>query len=553
MKTNRLWATVFILTVPNLGTAASQPAAVEPTLPPWQKQMVDWSAMRAQAAEESLQPIRPGIPGQRTFWNERAPCFIYAPAFDFKSVAGATAYRFMAQASGKKNLKLVFEAAHPWAPLTPIWDALPVGEVILQVQALFGENAEPIRLVGERKFYRASAFNGPYQSPAFDFDDCVRRVCLAQFHDPFFQQFKEAKDHYNTGPYPSKLEGTGVVLAMTILARISPRLPEADDALLMARNAAKHLIRTSRPAGDALACFPPTYSTAAISSRKPYIQPDNIMMNMPAQVGNCYLDLFDATKDAGFFQAAVRIADTYRKTQLPGGTWYLMVDGRTGEKLGMEMVPMDMPGINVIEFLERLGVQYGRREFLPARDLALKWIKDHTLKTFDFTGQFEDTGSSHPPFSNLSGNTAAAIASYLFRHANDDPSYPALAEDALRLEEDVFVVWEQPFQKGWFTPCGLEQYAYYMPVNCSAAFYMDACLAGYQATGRKLYLAKALSVANCTTVLQSQSGGIIPTLWNPGGGDDEWPNCPALCAKMMERFARDTAALRHTGNMEYPR
>jgi len=543
--------------------AAEYPETIESALPSWEREVVDWSAARAQAAEESLQPIRPGIPGERPFWNGSAPSFTYAPAFDFKTFKGATAYRFTARVVGMKSATLVFEAENPWAPLTPIWKDLPAGEVILQVQGLKEKDGEPIGLAGERRFYRASVFNGPYQAPAFDFRESVRRVCLFQFRSPFFQQFKEARDHYDMDPYPSKFEGTGVIQSMTILARISPRLPEADDALLMARNAARHLIRISRPSGDALAFFPPTYSATTRTfnpALAPECQPDNIMMYLPAQVGDCYLDLFDATNDAEFFQAAVRIAETYRKTQLPGGTWYLMADGRSGKRLGMEMVPMDMPGFNVVDFLDRLGVQYGRREFLPVRDAAVKWIKDNTLRTFDFTGQFEDTGSDHVPYSNLSGNTAAAIASYLFRHANEDPSSIALAEDALRLEEDVFIEWEQPFnrdlftrpetqfKKDLFTPCAFEQYLCYTSVDCSAAFFMDACLAGYQATAKKQYLAKALSFANAMTVLQEGSGGTIPTWWNPSRIDDVWPNCPALCARMMERFANHTDTLCGTGN-----
>lgn len=50
-----------------------------------------WEALHAQALEESAIPVRPGRPGQVSFWNEKSRRFIHAPAFDFKSVPGRAA------------------------------------------------------------------------------------------------------------------------------------------------------------------------------------------------------------------------------------------------------------------------------------------------------------------------------------------------------------------------------------------------------------------------------------------------------------------------------
>src|SRR3989339_843220 len=93
-----------------------------------------------QAVEESLIPIRPGIPGQRPFWNTKATQFISVPSFDFKPVEGAEYYRFTAVSdNGKKH---IFEAEKPWAPLTPIWAQLPVGDVSLTVEGLDAKNGK---------------------------------------------------------------------------------------------------------------------------------------------------------------------------------------------------------------------------------------------------------------------------------------------------------------------------------------------------------------------------------------------------------------------------
>src|SRR5438067_2333420 len=87
-----------------------------------------------ESKRESRSPIRPGAPGKAPFWNENAKQFIWAPAFDFKPVKGAKLYRFTATSNSGKSL--YFEATKPWAPLTPIWNDLPVGSIDLKVEAL---------------------------------------------------------------------------------------------------------------------------------------------------------------------------------------------------------------------------------------------------------------------------------------------------------------------------------------------------------------------------------------------------------------------------------
>ena len=53
-----------------------------------------FEALNRQAAEEYLEPVRPGYEGRNPFWNGFATKFIYAPAFGFGTVEGAEKYRF---------------------------------------------------------------------------------------------------------------------------------------------------------------------------------------------------------------------------------------------------------------------------------------------------------------------------------------------------------------------------------------------------------------------------------------------------------------------------
>ena len=75
---------------------------------------------------EYLVPIRPGAPGKSPFWNGHASRLMYVPSFDFPAASGGRTYRFRAvsEADGKEYS---FTAEQPWAPLTPIWEQLPVG------------------------------------------------------------------------------------------------------------------------------------------------------------------------------------------------------------------------------------------------------------------------------------------------------------------------------------------------------------------------------------------------------------------------------------------
>lgn len=88
-----------------------------------------------QSLEESMIPVRPGIPGEAPFWNKYAIRFINVPAFDFKPIEGAAWCRFTA-VSESDSMDYVFTAEQPWNPLLPIWKELPVGMVNLTVEGI---------------------------------------------------------------------------------------------------------------------------------------------------------------------------------------------------------------------------------------------------------------------------------------------------------------------------------------------------------------------------------------------------------------------------------
>ena len=93
-----------------------------------------WSKLNSKAADEYLEPIRPGYEGRNPYWNIYAKKFTYAPAFDFKEVEGAVSYRFIITDANGKDLS--FEAKTSHDPLSPVWNDIPVGDTMLSVLAM---------------------------------------------------------------------------------------------------------------------------------------------------------------------------------------------------------------------------------------------------------------------------------------------------------------------------------------------------------------------------------------------------------------------------------
>ena len=126
------------------------------------KEKDGFEALNAQAAEEYLQPLRPGYEGKNPYWNVFAKRFLYAPAFDFKEIEGAKEYKFDLK-NPESGESWSFTAEKPWAPLSPVWNDIPVGDINLSVLAI-GEKGQVLDTAGKREFFRDFPFHGPYNN-----------------------------------------------------------------------------------------------------------------------------------------------------------------------------------------------------------------------------------------------------------------------------------------------------------------------------------------------------------------------------------------------------
>jgi len=501
----------------------------------------DREALHAQAVRESLTPIRPGLPGKRPFWNVNARRFIWAPAFDFPALPGAERYRFTATV-GKQEFS--FMATKPWAPLTPIWRDLPVGNVSLVVTAIGGPEDKVLGVVGRRKFYRGATFAGPYNKPALDYVASARLGLEALMRAGYIRKWltMDRPIEYKLYQYPAKMV-SAVVRAGIMYSKLRPMPSDADVALRIARNAADYLLSISFPAGaSALEYFPPTYRGGNRLDNNPiYLDVDANMLIYPAGVGGAYLDLYEVTGDSKYFLGAKRIADTYRRLQLPNGTWYLLVFNRTG----LPKKPNFCHPTGIASFFRRLVDDYHLVEYRGISERAMKYLLDGPVRTFNWEGQFEDVDPSRP-YRNLQKGTACSVARFLLKKGGKADL--DLAEEAIRFAEDQFVVWERPFSesKSWFTPSALEQYRCYTPVNASTCDLITVYLESFKVTGDRLKLAKAISLANTLTLAQHYHGGRYPTWLNRNKKARRWINCEVKTIEVLrglgEFLRRERAA-----------
>jgi len=495
------------------------------------------------AEEESLIPICPGIPGERPFWNTYAQRFIYVPSFDYQKVEAADTYQFIAR-DDSSHIEYSFITQNPWDPLIPIWNELPIGKISLTVVARKADIT--IDTVGKRIFHKASPYHGPYRKPEVDYRTSVSQLLNYLYNAPYIQHWlqKGTPDpDYGLYGYPSKMFAA-VIEGMLLFEKLGEDKIKKDKAIEIARIVADYLIGLSQPAGNFMEYFPPTYTGPIYADMMDEYRgeslADRIMLIYPAFVGQAYMDLYDFTVEDSYLEAAVRIAGTYRKLQLDNGSWYLLINIESGEPVASNYV---VP-TGIIEFLERLKSDYSIEGFEFCRNRALNFIKKYLVKDFNWEGQFEDQQPSEK-YKNLSKGQACSYAAYLLKEKSGNSEKLALAEELIRFAEDQFVVWDNRNEidswgitsDKWLTPCVLEQYNFYTPVNASSANMIEIYIQAYDRTGNSLYLAKATDLANTIVDTQNRETGHYPTyLVSDLLGQEGWINCMVYTAGVIHDF-----------------
>ncbi len=503
------------------------------------------------AREASSIPIHPGVPDSIPFWNSFSTRFIYAPAFDFDTIAGAVKYRFDL-VSLCDSERWHFESDHPYDPLSPLWADLPVGSYQLIVSGI-NDDGKLLKEAGSREFYRAAPFDGIYHKPVIPYDSSATLALTRLLNRDFVRYWKDNKrpdPDYGWYRYPSKIYSALVVGAVT-QAQLTKGSQKAEEATELAKTVADSLIALSFPKGTPLEYFPPTYHgySQYFKDKDSHMSYDRSLIIQGADAGNAFLDLYDLTKDEKYLESAKHIAETYLNTQLENGSWYLYVNNKTGENLDPNVaIPTAM-----INYFDRLRKDYNVTGLENATENAFNYIINNPVKTYNWQGQFEDIAAQQP-FANQSREQACDLAIYLLRNRADNERSLKLAKDLIRFAEDQFVIWERPkpntepgHQKGyypqnWITPSVQEQYSYWRPISRAAGIMIDTYWEAYRVTGEEIYLAKAKSIANTFTVVQQYHDGNFVTHFTKYKMNF-WLNNAVYPAKVLMNFQKNIEAL----------
>jgi maltose/maltodextrin transport system substrate-binding protein len=491
---------------------------------------------------------RGGVEG-RPYWNGHAIMFMYPPAFDFKSVKGAVDYRF--EVMDDVHVKHVFTAKEPTADLVSVWTNLPTGYVTVNV---YGEDAagRTLGLSGTRTFWKKATFKaGSYPKAKYGYDECAKMIYGYQFRSDDYQYtFRTGKlaQSFDTR-YPAKMM-SGLINGMVNYAELCPE--KREDALKLARAAAKALIDLSEGPHAKYPYFAPTYNPVKYPANQEWPNRRRCMTIYPVFAAQAYLRLYEAVKETEYLELARHIADTFLAFQGEDGTWPLMINFDAGPIGKNRMIP-----IEAVEFFEHLFRVTGDQRYRVAGDRAFGYIEKNLIATWNWEGQFEDT----PPtehYRNLTKHPACSTAIYLLKRHPGDKAKRALARELLRFAEDLFVNWERPYDNGrrvpdqkkftgyynhfwkqdkWIMPSVFEQYGCYTPVDASAAKLIRTYLAFYRVEGNPLDLAKARALGDVATRCTSPDG-LEATWWT----EDElrfgvWPNCMLATASALHELA----------------
>lgn len=464
-----------------------------------------------------MTPIRPGIPGERPFWNRASGQFTYVPAFDIPESEGAACYRFALKNVISERVYLA-DQAKPFEPIYELWRQIPTGGyemTVSPIDAAGNEIGEPF----SRGFVRQPCFHGPYLPPRRSYREAgflglahvfkaefVRKIHASKKIDPAYEPYLS---------YPSKMVAA-VIHALCVYADLSAR--DHDLALAMAESAAEGLIATNVPDGRRLARLPMTYLGENFAAKG---RNHLIMMNYPLSAALAYLALFDRTGREKYKAEALAVLKTFAAIQEKDGTWFLIYDSEKGTP-ATENRLLAYSFLILADKVRGMGIA----DFDAARQKCLDAFLDGPVKTFDWSGQFEDTPPMSP-YANLAKDMAIHFACYLAEHPEIVPNPDSIVGEIVRFADDQFFLWGPAHvPEEWHLrsapnvareliyPVGLEQYNGMYAVNDSSGDGINGFMTMFRLTRNPLWLAKACALANVLTIAQYDDGEIPSGLDN---------------------------------------
>ena len=255
------------------------------------------------------------------------------------------------------------------------------------------------------------------------------------------------------------------------------------------------------------------YSTVSKGKVGGNVDGDAIMTDKPAIMALAMLELATATGDARYREAAVAVANTLAKNQLPEGNWPFRVNPFTGEV----REAYTSSAIYAVMLFEALG-QGTERRWDAAKTKALQWILEGPAKTMLWNGFYEDI-SADKGKDNRTNWDCIDTARWLVAHRTEKPEYLELA---LRLHRWIAREFVEK-AADWAPAEGLREQRCCFATMGVHTMHWAALLADlHLATGEMAFKRRAINSCAMVTYWMRQDGA---NLVGPAWGDEIWFSC----------------------------
>ena len=468
------------------------------------------------------------------------------PCLDLTPVPAASDYEVLiAPMDGVWSVSRL-RGSRPRIDLQPIWRELPLGPLQVTVRAWNSDG----RLVGlgPLAILRRSPDWDGRQDAALDY-----RATGCGVIEYLVRHAPEASDHPGMPGYlwhaAAAVAGRRVAHDFQFPALSYPSLIDlfvtgaasgcgdelGEDLLARARSLADFLLDHPAVTDGPLAGAP--RSTMDQQGGGGMHEPDRITLVRLGWTGCAMLRLAEATGDARYATYGERLGQMLLDTQQADGSWPYRVRLSDGAVLEPYTAAVSI----ALLLLERLDAGVPNGPYAAAIDRGLEWVIANPVRTGLWQQMYEDVPTLEP-YENLEQWAALETAMLLIRRRH--PNALSLARTLVRYVEDQFVLFgdeavlSTPYLP--FTPCVLEQYRCYWPMDFHTANYARAVLALHEATGEPEWAWKAIAAANTivhcrqpdgrlSTLVPDQRFGVAPPF-------SDWFNCMAHAADVLLRL-----------------
>ncbi len=268
------------------------------------------------------------------------------------------------------------------------------------------------------------------------------------------------------------------------------------------------------------------------------------------------LKIYETLGDRKYYDAALRIAEIYVKTQLADGSWPARVDGKDGYILGQYSSSV----ISVVSFMDRLMKHDPNPRWKQVKEKALAWVKQYPCKTYGWVLNFDDCpafSTLDNPYYGLSNWDLFCLIRYAGRRPQDFENAEKLIVEQLNWTDNHFVFYGDdpllPFNP-YYPTCGeqgnpasfISYGGCWVPMDYHTSNWGTALLAAYQLTGDRTLLEKAKATANAITKYQLDDGRTITWMqdryfggssqYNGANNIDFWPSGWAAAANFWAQL-----------------